>query len=72
MNADMEAMRMKEEHPCSIQRVKLELMAKGTSVDSATALQGALMKECPVRPATNQERLILHTICKVFIELKFQ
>ena len=63
------------EYHRSIQRVKLELAANGTSVDTVTVLQDTLMKESPmtVRPATDQEKLLLHTVYKAgvsFIENK--
>ena len=54
------------EYHHSIQRVKLELAVKKTSVDTVTVLQGALMKEGTVRPATDQGKLLLHTVYKVW------
>lgn len=49
--------------------MELELANYETSVDTVTVLQGALMKERSKRPATAQEKLLLHNIYKAGVRL---
>ena len=58
---------MATEYYRSVQRVRLELAANKTNIDTVTVLQDAFMKEGLKRPAISQEKLLLHNVYKAAV-----
>ena len=52
------------EYYCSVRRLQLKLTTNKSNSDTVTVLQGAFTREGVKRPATAQEKLLLHNIYK--------